>query len=186
MWLTEILVALLFVQLVSLGTIAFSRAALGLLRVYEARREAIQTNVLALDMFAREWRIAGYSAAAQPVQGILAATHDSIELGADLDGDGATSGTHERISYHWDGARQAVMRATQGASPQPWLIRVPEGGFSLTYLSEFGEPLSPTTVTPELVAGIRISVQTAWEARLPEPTLGDRFTAAVVVARRNR
>ncbi len=186
MWLSEVLVSLLLVQLLAVGVVTFSRSALALLRLYEARREAMQTNVLALEMFAREWRVAGYSAVAQSTQGIVAATAQAVELCADFDGDGSTVGTHERIAYRWDATRQAVMRSTQDSSPQPWLGRVPEGGFTLTYLDPSGQPLAPPHVAPELIAGVQLSIHTSWEEALLEPAASSRFHATLVVGRRNR
>lgn len=186
MWFTEVLVALMLMGLLWTGVLAFGRSALGLVRVYEARREAIRTNILALDMFAREWRLAGYSATAERMGGILAPTGQSVEFRADFDGDGTTSGFHERIAYYWDAPRQAVMRSTQDASPQPWLPKVPEGGFVLTYLDDTGQSLPPENTAPELIAGVRLSIQTRWEEPLPQPVVSSRFLAIVVVGRRNR
>ncbi|MCX8071321.1 MAG: hypothetical protein N3C12_02550 [Candidatus Binatia bacterium] len=182
----EVLLALLLIHVVCTSAISFTRSVLGLLRLQEVKREAMQTNFLALDMLAREWRIAGYSAAGEPIDGVANAAVQSVELRADLDGDGTTAGLHERIAYRWDSGRSAVTRATQNASPQPWLSNVPSDGFVLTYFDPTGTPVPSEGTSNSSIGFMRLQLTTEWAAQLPEPTLRGTVATCIATARRNR
>lgn len=186
MHLIEVTTAAALVGLLTTGGLAFGRAALGLLRIQEAERQSWQTGVLATDMFVREWRAAGYSAAGASLTGIGNPRPDGVELYADLDGDGSLSGYHERIGYRWDATRTAVLRSTQGASPQPWLDNVPPGGFQLRYVDDRGARLDDPTGDVHRIAGVEVRVTVEWKAPLPQPLTEGHRTLHRFVARRNR
>ena len=57
-------------------------------------------------------------------------------LASDLNGDGDTDDSNERVEYRFDAARRALMRVLGGASPQPMLMDV--DSLDLTYLDANG------------------------------------------------
>ncbi|GIW45983.1 MAG: hypothetical protein KatS3mg077_3265 [Candidatus Binatia bacterium] len=184
---SEVLTVLALTHILAISALVFGRTASGIVRLQEVKREAVHTNILALDMFAREWRIAGFSANGQPIEGVAAPSTDAVDLRADLDGDGALSGFHERIAYQWDANRGAVMRATQSSSPQPWLQKVPPGGFVLTYLDPSGAPMPDPASEVRRISGVRLQLRTEWAVELPPASsLSAGFDASLSVARRNR
>jgi hypothetical protein len=183
--LVELSVSLLLASLIGLAATGFGRAALSLLRVDEASREARQLGVAALDMFMREWRIAGFSANGQKIAGVTGPRMDGVELKADLDGDGAFSSRNERIAYKWDGTRSAVMRSTQDSSPQPWIDQVPPEGFRLVYFDAGGRELADPGMDSERIAGVGVVLRVRWQPSAGETEPNGVVELLTFIARRN-
>jgi len=140
--LVELLVSLLFVSILSAMSYGFARAALRSAWVQEVKSEAQEVTVMALEILARDVRSAGFNAAGPPiVPAIRAATRGSLEVLADLNGDGDTSDSNERIAYAYDGNKRQLMRATGGGWPQPVVQNVPSEGFTLSYFDAQGTEL---------------------------------------------
>jgi hypothetical protein len=117
--LAELLTSMLFLSLVSAISFSFARAALMSARVHEAKSEAQEVAFAALDMLARDVRLAGFSAAGTPLSGLRAAERGRIEIACDLNGDGDVADSNELIAYSYDAPGRRLMRATGGTSPQP-------------------------------------------------------------------
>lgn len=137
----EVLAALGLIAVLAADAARFGQAALWRWEELSVAREIHHSLAVTAEMFEREWRVAGFHASGQSLLGVVEPTSQSIQLRADLNGDGDVADAHERIEYTWDPSRHAVMRATQGASPQPWLSDVPEGGFALRYLDSSGQEI---------------------------------------------
>lgn len=183
--LAEVTTAAALVGVLAASGLSFSQSAIGLMRVQEAERHTWQTAVTAIEMFAREWRVAGYSAAGELLVGIGVLQPDGVEFYADLDGDQSLSGYHERIGYRWDAARTAVLRSTQGASPQPWLDNVPAEGFRLRYVDHHGAAVSEPAHELHRIRGVEVTITVDWRSPLPQPVMTSRHTLRRFVARRN-
>jgi len=124
-------------------TVTFVRGALVQARWQQARREALQTAQVGIDVLAREIRMAGFSGTGQPLPRIAAASDDAIEVIADLNADGDVNDAHERILYRFDASRRAIMRGSGGGSPQPFVRNVAGNGFRLHYADAEGQPILP-------------------------------------------
>jgi hypothetical protein len=168
----EVLVSLLFVSILGAMSYGFSRAALRSARIQEAKSEAQEVTVMALDVLARELRVAGFSAAAAPLTGIRSAGREHVEIACDLDGNGDTAGANELIAYAYDGLKRQLTRATGGASPQPFVYNVPPGGVCFSYFDGSGQELSTGTgdLTAQQCGRVhRIDVRLRVEIPNPNP-----------------
>ena len=140
--LVEVLTSSLFVSILVTMSLSFTRATLRSWRIQEAKSEAQEVTVMALDVMARDLRGAGFSAVAAPVMGVRSAGHDHIVVAADLNGDGDTADANEVIGYAYDAVKGELTRATGGASPQPFVLHVPPGGVQFSFFDATGNPLS--------------------------------------------
>jgi len=131
--LVELLVSTLFLSILMAISYSFARAALMSARVQEVKSEAQEITVMATDVLVRELRMAGFSAAGQPLTAVLAAAPDRVDVATDLNGDGDTDDSNERVEYCYDAAKSQVMRATGGGSPQPLVPNVPLDGLHFRF-----------------------------------------------------
>jgi hypothetical protein len=120
---------------------SFARAALMSAKVQEVKSEVQEATVMAVDVLTRELRLAGWSAAAQPLTAIRVADREYVEVACDLDGDGDSDDPNELIAYSYDAETRQVMRATAGGSPQPLVRSVPPGGLRFSYVDAAGSEI---------------------------------------------
>jgi hypothetical protein len=134
-----------------------------------------------------ELRLSGYNAAGAPLAALLAASPEEVAIQSDLDGDGDTDDANERVTYRYDATRQAVMRATGAAPPQPMLDRVPAGLFAFRYYDAHGAELSGVLDDAARALVRRIDIQFTVEYPSPDPALPAplRLTQATRVKLRN-
>lgn len=164
---------------------SWARAALLSQRAVETRTAADQEVHLALAVLSREIRDAGGGVAP-----IVAARTDLIEVQADLNGDGDTDDSFERVRYAHRPDRRQVTRAAGAGTPQPFLENVPAGGLAFSFHGEDGGEIAalPGVAPADLGRVRRVDVRLRVEAPGPQP----RNTAPVVaevaasVALRNR
>jgi len=182
--LIELLASLLFVSILGAMSYSFARAALIGARVLVVKSEAEERTSMALDMMARELRMAGYSAAAPPLaaplRGVRAAGSDHIEIASDFDGNGTVTDTNELIAYRYNADTHTLQRATGGGSPQPFVRDVPANGLQLSYRGSDGSTLAagPADVAAADRQRIhRIDLQLSVELPHPDPGVGTPLTA---------
>lgn len=160
--LVELLVS---ITLLGLFTGAMHQLARGLLRaehVLEVASEAQQSARIGIQLIVRELRGAGFAPAAPLRPALRAASRDGVGVASDLNGDGDTDDSNERVEYRFDAAKRALMRVLGGGSPQPMLMDVES--LDLTYLDANGVavPLSGSAVAAADLARIRrVDVQLA-------------------------
>ncbi len=140
--LPEVLVSTFFVGFFGLMLHEFHRTVLKSVRTQEEVAQAQLAARVAIEMMSHELRVSGYSGAGQPLVGLRVATPQRIDIQADLTGDGDTDDANEVVSYRYDSSREALMRATGGAAPQPMVERVPAGLFTLRYRDQAGGELT--------------------------------------------
>jgi Tfp pilus assembly protein PilW len=170
--LVELLVSTLFLSILTAISYSFARAALMTTRVQAVKSDAQEATVMALDVMARELRMAGFSGAGSQLSPLRSAAADRVEVAADLNGDGDTDDSNERIAYSYDDAAHQLRRATGGASPQPFVRNVAPMGFHLTYFDAAGTEIasSSTGMTPaDLDRVRRIDVALQVEFTNPDP-----------------
>lgn len=146
MTLTELLVTLGLVGLISM-------AALGLLdqgqrawAIGAARAESQQSARVALARLVADVRAAGFGG--EGFDAIAVAEPDRIVLQHDLDGDGAIAAAGERVTWRLAGA---ILRRDAGGGAQPVVNGV--GGFELRYFDARGIATSaPAEVRSVVVA----------------------------------
>ena len=110
-------------------------------RWMERRAEFRSAATLALEVWARELRSAGFSAGGTGLRGVVAATKDAIELRSDFNGDGDSSDSHEKITYRFDRSKSVLGRATGRGSLQPFLANLADGGVGFRYFDRWGNEL---------------------------------------------
>ena len=180
--LVEVLVSTFFVSVLMAISYGFARAALMATRVQAAKSDAQETTVMALDVLARELRMAGFSAAGASLQGLRVAASDHIDVAMDLTGDGDTDDSNERIAYSYDPAARQLRRATGGASPQPFISNVTPLGFQLSYFDAAGAEIAAgaTGMAPEQLLRVhRIDVALQVQYPNPDPNSAAPLRSAV-------
>jgi hypothetical protein len=188
--LVELLTAMLFISVLTAISYSFARAALLTTRIYDIKIEAQEITTLAIDMMTRELRMAGFSASGNTLAGIRTATHDRVDAATDLNGDGDTTDSNERIAYSYDERKQQLARDT-GGGPQPLVPNVPPGGLRLSYYDSEGSPLPAGDL--EMTAAMRdrirrIDIFLRVEFPNPSPRVAEPLTTTQVasVTLRNR
>ncbi|MFN8627442.1 MAG: hypothetical protein U0587_15880 [Candidatus Binatia bacterium] len=136
--LLELLTSMLFVSILMAMSYSFARSALMNARVQETTSETQEVILMAMDLLAREVRMAGYSAAGPPISAVRVAAAEQLEIATDLDGDGSSDGPNELVSYGYNEVKRQLVRATGGASTQPLLRNVPPGGLRFSFLDADG------------------------------------------------
>ena len=116
----------------------------GLLPATAGQAFLLGAPINAADLMARELRVAGYGGNGVVLSALRAAAPDSVEVQADLNGDGDTTDANEIVGYRYDPTKQALMRSTGGGSPQPLVDHVPAGAFTLRYRDGAGVSLTGT------------------------------------------
>jgi hypothetical protein len=139
--LVELMISTMFLTIVMAISYSFARAAFFSVRAQDAKSDAQEVMLMAVDLLTRELRLAGFSAAGRPVEAVRIAAPQSVAVAADFDGDGATADPNELIAYSYNEEKQQLVRATGGASPQPLVRNVPPGGLRFTYFDAGGEDI---------------------------------------------
>lgn len=123
-------------------------------RYYNAEEqvaEMVQNARAAMDMISREARMAGFNPAKVSFNGITYST-SQLEIKADLDGDGTTSGTHEDITYTYDSSALQIKRKVGSGTPQPFVENIQ--AFTFAYLDSSGT----ATTTSANIRQIRVTI----------------------------
>ena len=139
--LVELMISTMFLSIVMAISYSFARAAFLSVRAQDAKSDAQEVMLMAVDLLTRELRLAGFSAAGRPVEAVRVAARQSVAVAADLDGDGASDDPNELIAYSYNEEKQQLVRATGGASPQPLVRNVPPGGLRFTFFDASGNEL---------------------------------------------
>ena len=180
--LVELLVSTLFLSILMAISYTFARAALMTVRVQEVKSEAQEATVMALDIMARELRMAGFSADGAALPPLRVAAPERVEVVSDLNGDGDTADSNERVAYSYDDTSHQLMRATGGASPQPFIRNVPPAGFHLSYFDAAGTEIpagSTGMASTQLRRVHRIDLTVRVEATNPDPNVTAPLRSAV-------
>jgi type II secretory pathway component PulJ len=160
MTLTELLVTLALVGVVSM-------AALGLLEQGQrawatgaARAESQQSARVALARLVADVRAAGFGG--EGFDAVAVAEPDRIVLQQDLDGDGAIATTGERVTWRLAGS---TLRRDAGGGAQPVVNGV--RGLQLRYVDARGMPTS----VPAEVRSVVVALATAPDGASASPTI---------------
>jgi hypothetical protein len=188
--LVDLLTSMTLILLLTGSAHTWARGALFAHKVLEASAAAQQEAVLAVDVLAREIRNAGFDAGSA-LSPIPAASRESLELVADLNGDGDLDDAAERVRYAYRADRRQVTRASGHGSPQPFADDVPAGGLHFTFRDEGGGELNAGSadLNEADVARIRrVDVRLRIELSNPDPRAAAPIAAqaSMTVALRNR
>ena len=134
-------------------------------RYYNAQEHVneMQQNARgAIDLMGREIKLAGYDPTGTAITSSNGIPYSSAQLQvlADLDGDGSTSGTDENIIYTYDAPNLRIQR-TSGGTTTTLVDNISD--FSFVYLDASGNP----TTTTANIRQIQISVTAQTSA--PDP-----------------
>jgi Tfp pilus assembly protein PilW len=139
--LVELMISTLLLAILMAISYSFARAAFLSIRAQDAKSDAQEVMLMAVDLLTRELRLAGFSAAGGPLEAVRSAARERVEVAADFDGDGATDGPNELIAYSYNEEKRQLVRATGGASPQPLVRNVPPGGLRFTFFDASGSEI---------------------------------------------
>jgi hypothetical protein len=135
------MISTMFLAILMAISYSFARAAFLSVRAQDAKSDAQEVMLIAVDLLTRELRLAGFSAAGQPLEAVRIAACERVEVAADFDGDGATDGPNELIAYSYNEEKRQLVRATGGASPQPLVRNVPPGGLRFAFFDAAGSEI---------------------------------------------
>ena len=167
--LAEVLVAALFLSILSTMTVSFVRSALLSVRTLAVKSAVQEEVVMVVDLMRREVRMAGFGGSGQPVAGMRAARRDAITVASDVTGDGDTADANELVTFAYDAARAQLVRGTGGASPQPFVSDVPPDGVEFRYFAADGAEL-PAVANPDALQSAAIRrVDVRVEVARPNP-----------------
>lgn len=168
MTLLETLVGSLVAVTVLAAMSALLSAAVQTWRRAGASAEARDALAEALDQLDRDVRLAGYDPAASGFAGIVTATAQTLELQADLDGNGiADTDSEEHVTYRCTGDGQTLERVV-GRQVMPLVSGLVPGTFNLRYFDDRGHELVPTDANAR--AAIRSVTVRATTRAGPAPT----------------
>ena len=135
---------------------------------FSAQEEMAEMNQnvrAALDLMAREIRLAGYKSSGSTLNGIQSATANSIQVLCDLDQDGNTTGPNENITYSYNAGTMQVFRTQNGGVAVPIADNIT--GLSFLYTMVNGSQTS----SPAVLADIR-RINVSLDARTSHPSQG--------------
>lgn len=139
--------------LVAMGIAGIVIAAIAMTYITQQKLYAAQANVTemfqqtraAMDMLSREIRMAGYGPTRASFDGVTYNTNTAqIQIKADLDGDGSTTGANENIIYSYDAANHRLDR-NAGSGNQPVAENIQ--AFAIEYKKQDG---SAATTSAEI------------------------------------
>jgi hypothetical protein len=139
--LVELMISTMFVTVLMAMSYTFARAVFLSVQTQDAKSDAQELLLMAMDLLTRDLRPAGFSASGQPLEAVRAATRERVEVAADFNGDGATDDPDELIAYSYSAEKHELMRATGGASPQPLVPNVPAGGLRFAFFDANGSEI---------------------------------------------
>lgn len=175
--LIDVLTSMTFVVLVIGMAQTWARATLITQRVLEVTTATDQDAALALTIMAREIRDAGGGVAP-----LAAAGAEVLEVAADLNNDGDTSDSFERVRYAYRADRLQVTRASGAGNAQPFVDNVPPGGLRLSYWTADGREIAAqsTLSSTDRAQVHRIDVRLRTET--PHPDARARMPIVVDIA----
>lgn len=178
--LLELLVSLLLTAVFAVAAHRFCLALLQSAAVLEATSRLEEGARVALLIIARDLRDGGYGMpeGAPPLR---AASADAVSLARDLDGDGDSDDTNERVGYRFDAASGQLLRQLGDAPPQPMLQELAANGLALAYYDAAGDrlPASLPLTDVQLAEVRRVDLSLILE--IPHPV--DRGTQTIRVSR---
>jgi len=187
--LAEVLVATLFVSILSVMTVSFVRTALLSVRTLAVKSAVQEEVVMVVDLMRREVRMAGFGGSGSPVVGIRMARRDAMTVASDVTGDADTDDANELMTYAYDAARAQLVRGTGGAPPQPFVSDVPPDGVEFRYFAADGTEL-PAVASPDALQSVAIRrVDVRVQVERPNPVPGAprplRSVIRAAICRRN-
>ncbi|HEV8641011.1 MAG TPA: hypothetical protein VGV13_07930 [Methylomirabilota bacterium] len=177
MSLADLLASLAVLGLVMGATLTLLQQGLRMYAAGVARVESQQSARIALERMAREIRQAGYGASGASFPAISVAERSRIVIHLDLDGDGASAGRRETITWL---LASGVLRRNAGGGAQPIVNGVRD--LELTYLDARGHP----TMTPDEIRAVAIVLTTEPDRPAADPARRVATTIATQVRLRNR
>ena len=139
--------------------------------VQEQIVEMVQNARAAMDIITREIRMGGYNPAGASFNGITYSA-SQLQIKADLDGDGNTTGSYEDITYSYDATNFQIDRNIGGGN-QPFAENIQ--AFTFSYLDGSGV----TTTTTSNIRQIKITIT----ARTADPGHTDYALTSLITPR---
>lgn len=173
MTLAEVLVATAAFALFAATAQRFMVTTLRGVRVLEVTSEAHEAARVGVQLMVRDLREAGFNPAGTSWSGITLAQRDAIRIARDLDGDGETDDSNERVSYSLHADPPTLMRGQGKAPAQPMLADLAAEGLEFIYFDDEGLaiPLPPAGLSASQRAQIhRVDVRLLIEMRHPDPS----------------
>jgi len=184
--LLELLVALLLTGFFAIAMHQFCLSLLRGVRLLEVTSRLQEGARITLALMARDLREAGYGLP-RDSGGVRSATWDGIRIARDLNGDGDTDDSNERLGYWFDGDGQRLLRQLGNAPAQPMLEELAPAGLAFVYYDAAGNRMPTLTPLPddELARIRRIDLRLTLEAPHPDSGAAPRLSRTTTVALRN-
>lgn len=177
MSLADLLASLAVLGLVMAATLTLLQQGHQMYAAGVARVESQQNARIALERMAREIRQAGYGAGGSSFPAISIAERSQVVIHLDLDGDGASAGRRETVTWR---LADGVLRRHAGGGAQPIINGVRD--LELTYLDARGHP----TTLPGDVRSVAVTLTTEPAQAPGDPARRVATTISAEVRLRNR
>jgi len=153
--LIEIMIALVLSSILATAIYAFFTSQEKIYNIQDQISETQQNLRVGLDKMIKDIRMSGYENYLNPAgAGIAVAAATSIQITADLNGDGDTSDTNENITYSlYDSGGDGDLDL--GRNSQPLVENIANNGLQFRYFDENNTELASTP----LVSGDRLAVR---------------------------
>ncbi len=138
----DALLSLIFLGVLATVIQSFAIASLQSLRVRQVADDLEETARIAVEIIARDIRDTGYGLSGADDRGLRAASSTRIRLARDLDLDGATSSSSERVAYGIDDETHQLRRQLGNASPQPMVENVDPDQVVFRFLDRTGAEIA--------------------------------------------
>ena len=155
--------------------------------VQSQRGVLVQQAQAALDLLTRELRRAGTNPTGTPFTPVIYSA-TQLEIRADLDGDGTTTGTDEHLIYAYDTTDTTNKKITRdaGNGVQPLVEHIQ--AFTFQYLDSAGTVLNTAPAVNSAIRQLRISITAQTAAADPRYTTNNgyrTFTMTSLINLRN-
>ncbi len=115
----DTLLSLIFLVLLAAILQSFAIASMQSLQVRRVADDLQETARIAVEIMSRDIRDTGYGLRGSADGGLRRASATTVSLARDLDLDGATDSSNERIAYELNSETKQLRRRLGNASPQP-------------------------------------------------------------------
>lgn len=139
--LVDVLVSMSFIGLLATILHGFATTSLHVVQVRQVADELDETAQIALEIVARDLREVGFGLPAALDGGLRRAAPRAVQIVRDLDFDGETTSSNERVAYILHPETGQLRRQLGAAAPQPMVDNVDVEGSGFRYFDDAGDEI---------------------------------------------
>ncbi len=141
----DVLLSVIFLALLAAILQSFAIASMQSLQVRRVADDLQETARIAVEIMSRDIRDTGYGLSGPGARGLRRAGPTAISLARDLDLDGATDSSNERISYELSFETKQLRRRLGNAPPQPMVEHLDPDQIVFRFRDAHGDEIQAST-----------------------------------------